>query len=39
MKDHECKPGRHGRSAWLAVGLGIAAGWAFLIGLYLGLGR
>lgn len=32
---------RHSRRipAWFAVGVGITAGWAFLIGLYLGLGH
>jgi hypothetical protein len=36
VKNPACRPNRTRLRAWIAVGTGIAAGWAFLIGLYLG---
>ncbi len=39
MRHSTCRLGAKGVRGWLAVGIGIAAGWAFLIGLYLGFAR
>lgn len=38
MTDTHCQPRRSATARWLALGTGMAAGFAFLIGLYLGIG-
>ncbi|QDV33145.1 hypothetical protein ElP_09870 [Tautonia plasticadhaerens] len=37
MSNRTCRKGKDQSGRWIALGVGIAAGWAFLIGLYIGL--